>query len=378
MTTALTNARLVCRDSVRKGTIVFDGADIDVLEEGASQLPGAIDCEGDFLLPGLVEMHTDNMERHLQPRPGVMWPSTVAALLAHDTQLCGAGITTVLDAISVGEYREGGARRELLTRAIEGLADARRSGVLKAEHFIHMRCEISDDAVVEMFEPHVDDPMVRLVSIMDHTPGQRQWRDLEKLKLFQSGKGVGARDFDAYVKARVDAQERNAERHRKAVLELWSRRGLPVATHDDTTEAHVAEAVADGATISEFPTTTAAARKARELGMHIVMGAPNLVRGESHSGNVSAKELAGDDLLDGLSSDYVPVSLLHSAFILQDGFDVSLADAIRKISTNVAEMLGFHDRGELAPGKRADLIRVRRVDGTPVVRAVWREGQRVF
>ena len=233
--------------------------------------------------------------------------------------------------------------------------------------------------VVELFEPLADNPLVRLISLMDHTPGQRQWWNLEKMRNFHSRRrSYTDHEFDSYVSERQDEQVRYAAQHRRRIIDLWRPRGLPMASHDDTTHAHVEESVSNGVTIAEFPTTIEAATLASELGMANVMGAPNLVRGSSHSGNVPAGELAERRILRALSSDYAPVSLLHGALRLVDVHGYTLPDAIATVSLNVAQMLGYDDRGVIARGKRSDLVRVRRLpDGSGAVRAVWREGQRV-
>jgi alpha-D-ribose 1-methylphosphonate 5-triphosphate diphosphatase len=185
------------------------------------------------------------------------------------------------------------------------------------------------------------------------------------------------------VAAATALQARYAEPHRAYFVDYCRAQGIALASHDDTTPEHVAQAHADGASMSEFPTTLAAARAARERGLAIVMGGPNVVRGGSHSGNVAAAELAREGLLDILSSDYVPGSLLSAALRLVDEGITDWPRAVATISREPARATGLADRGEIAPGLRADLIRVRVVD-TPggarqaVVRAVWREGRRVL
>jgi alpha-D-ribose 1-methylphosphonate 5-triphosphate diphosphatase len=237
---------------------------------------------------------------------------------------------------------------------------------------------VSDPHVVELFERHVDEESLLLVSLMDHTPGQRQWHDLERYRTFHQGRGgASAAEFDAMVRKRIDEQERYAEAHRAAIVALARARGLKLASHDDTTADHVAGARAEGCAISEFPTTRTAADAARAAGMAIVLGAPNLVLGGSHSGNVAAAELAGAGLLDGLSSDYVPVSSMHGAFRLHDRLGWALERAFDAVSGAPARLVGLADRGRLAPGLRADLVRVRRAGEVPSVLGVWREGRRV-
>ncbi|MBB4286991.1 alpha-D-ribose 1-methylphosphonate 5-triphosphate diphosphatase [Roseospira goensis] len=375
----LTNARVVTPDHVlTRATVVVRDGRIAAVDDAPSRVPGAVDLADDYLLPGLVEMHTDHMEKHFMPRPGVLWPSPLAAVVAHDAQIAASGITTVFDAISCGQYSEGSMRRQMLADQIAAVKHARAEGVLRADHWLHLRCEVADPCVVEIFEPYHTDPMVRLVSLMDHTPGQRQWSDISKLRQFDSDKGWTDAEFEARIRERLEDQARYAHKHRAQVLAMVrGRTDIVLATHDDTTEAHVAEAVAEGATISEFPTTETAAATAHAAGLGTIMGAPNVVRGGSHSGNVSAVHLACEGLLDGLSSDYVPASLLQAAFHLADEIDLPLPTGVAMVSANVADMVGLPDRGRIAVGQRADLVRVTRADGVPLPREVWRDGRRV-
>jgi len=376
--TILTNARVVLPDAVLDdATVVVRDGRVAAVEHGRTTAAGAIDLDGDLLLPGLVEMHTDNLEKHFEPRPGVIWPNAVGAVLAHDTQIAGAGITTVFDAISVGAYDTKEARRHLLAESISAVKHAQGHGLLRAEHLFHLRCEVSDPCVIEMFEPYAADPLVRLVSVMDHTPGQRQFTDLAKYaKLATDGTWTPA-ELERVVAEKRALQERYAVDHRTAVVALVREHGRVLASHDDETEVHVAEAVSDGCTIAEFPVTEDAAGLAVKHGLATVMGAPNVVRGGSHSGNVSALALAARGLLTGLSSDYVPSSLLQAAFLLYEKTAMTLPQAVATVSGNVAAMVGLDDRGAIAEGKRADLIWVHHAEHTPVVRQVWRAGRRV-
>jgi alpha-D-ribose 1-methylphosphonate 5-triphosphate diphosphatase len=329
------------------------------------------------LLPGLIELHTDNLEKHVSPRPGVRWPMP-AAVLAHDAQVAGAGITTVFDALTVGEVRQDGVRAEMLHHSIEAIAGGQRDGGLRAEHFLHLRCEVAHESVVETVEALIDHPLLRLVSLMDHTPGQRQFASVDKYYEYYQGKfGYSDAEMAAYVAQKTELNRRFADVNRRALAALGQSRGLPQASHDDGTPEHIAEAVELGMTIAEFPTTMEAARAASRHAMAVVMGAPNVVRGGSHSGNMSASELAAAGLLDILSSDYAPVSLLHAAFLLHSEIAMPLPEAVAKVSLNPAQALGLGDRGEIVPGKRADLVRVRIVDRLPVPRQVWRAGERI-
>lgn len=373
----LTNARVVTAAETLDGTVVVRGGAIVAVDAGVSRAPGAVDLAGDYLLPGLIEMHTDNLEKHVAPRPGVRWPMP-AAVLAHDAQIAGAGITTVFDALTVGEVRQEMTRATMLDEAIATIATLQRRGTLRAEHFLHLRCEVAHETIVDTIEKLIDHDLVRLMSLMDHTPGQRQFASLEKYYEYYQGKfGYTDAEMAAYISQKTDLAARFADPNRRRLSALARARDLPQASHDDATPAHVAEAVALGLTIAEFPTTPDAARAARSHGMAVVMGAPNVVRGGSHSGNMSARDLAAAGLLDILSSDYAPVSLLHAAFLLHHAIAMTLPASIATVTRNPAQALGLLDRGEIAPKKRADLVRVSVMEGMPVARQSWRAGERI-
>ena len=377
-----TNAQLVLADEVVHGSVQVDGAQIHSVDSGASSLPGAIDLEGDYLWPGMVEVHTDNFERHLMPRPAVRWDDA-PALLAHDAEIASSGITTVLDALGVGEADPDSVRGSEWDSVLNHIAEFSQRGVLRAEHLLHVRCELPAPNTLSLFAPFKDNPLVRMVSLMDHTPGQRQWENIEHAWIYFSGKkGWSQAKFEARVAQARQDQVRYAQPHRAYFTAYCKDHGITLASHDDTTVAHVEEAYAEGATVSEFPTTVAAAQAARARGMATIMGGPNVVRGGSHSGNVSAIELARLGLMDILSSDYVPGSLLSATLRLTETAGLSLPQAVALVTRNPAACIGLRDRGQIAQGLRADLIQVRMVelaDGRRqgVVRAVWRGGVRV-
>lgn len=372
------NARIVTATDTFTGCVRLEGGTIRAIDPGTTGVAAAEDWQGDWLLPGLVELHTDNLEKHLVPRPGVIWNAT-SATVTHDAQCAASGITTVLDSIVIGDMDQGGTRSQTYQVSIDALHACRASRLMRVEHLLHLRCEVSAPDIVENFEKYADDPLVELVSVMDHTPGQRQWRDLAKYRRYTERNGsLRDEEYDRLVKERTEQQALFAARHRSQVVAGSHARGIPLASHDDTEVEHVDLARDERVSVSEFPTTVRAAQAAREAGMAIVMGGPNLVKGGSHSGNVSAAELAGRDLLDILSSDYVPSSLIQSVFLLRDQLGWKMPKAVAAASRNPARALGLQDRGELAPGQRADFIRVKEVGGMPVVRGAWCQGERAF
>jgi alpha-D-ribose 1-methylphosphonate 5-triphosphate diphosphatase len=375
----LSRARVVLADRViEDGWIaVVDGKIADLGEGSAPE--ESENLSGDFVLPGLVELHTDHIEAHYMPRPKVYW-DPVAAVVSYDAQLATSGITTVLDSLRV--WREEGA--DQIGGEASVLADAigraRDADILRCDHFLHLRCEVPMPDVVAETTELLGRTDVRLLSLMDHTPGQRQFRDEEKLRTYYRGKSGGLTDseLDVLFARRREYAERHAAENYRTLVGLASKRGIPLASHDDTTNQHVAQSVQDGVAIAEFPTTLEAAQGLHAAGVRVLMGAPNLVRGGSHSGNVGTAELAKAGVLDVLSSDYLPASLLMAAFALPGAApSIALPAAVRAVSKTPAEAVGLHDRGEIAIGKRADLVRVRVARDLPVVRAVWRSGRRV-
>ena len=376
--TILTNARVVTADAVFDGTVVIRNGLIAEVEASACHVAGAIDFDGDHLLPGLVELHTDNMEKHFAPRPGVQWPS-LPAVMAHDAQIAAAGITTVFDSLSLGDVRGESDRVKNRARMVEAICTVSERRMTRVEHRLHLRCEVTPDDAVDAVDRWIDLPLVGLLSINDHTPGQRQFLDADKLKQYYMGKfAMTEPQFEEFHARALELHSRNAARHRREVVARAHRRGLPLASHDDATRAHVAEAVENGMTIAEFPTTREAAEASREGGLAVLVGAPNLVLGGSHSGNIAAIDLLRDGQADILSSDYVPASLMESVFALPEaGVGITLPQAVRLASLNPARAVGFGDRGEIASGRRADLVRVRQYEGAPMVRAVWSAGERV-
>jgi len=375
----LTNARIVTRDEVILGTVEIESGRIVSVDRGNTTLPGAQNLDGNYLIPGLIELHTDNMEKSFTPRPGVKWPSIPAAL-AHDVQVVGAGITTVFDALAVGDIMQSSIRLSQLHDMADTIRHAKNGGLLRADHYLHMRCELSFETVVDLFAPFVKNPLVRLVSLMDHAPGQRQFTNIDKYRQYYQGKyGFSDEKMEAFIDNHKNTSEAFSAKHRAEIVELCRAHDLPMASHDDATDAHVDEAAGDGVSISEFPTTRDAALAARNKGLHVLMGAPNMVRGQSHSGNISARDLAAEGAMDILSSDYFPGSILQGIFTMHQKIEgVSLPTAVATATLNPAHAAGMSDRGEITPGKRADLVQVRLVDDMPVVREVWGAGVRIY
>jgi alpha-D-ribose 1-methylphosphonate 5-triphosphate diphosphatase len=229
--------------------------------------------------------------------------------------------------------------------------------------------------MLELFDGVADHTLVRMVSLMDHSPGVGQYANLDFYRALRRRGGLD----DEYIERRIlelqEQRQRTRIPHRRALLDRIAARNIAIASHDDRTEEEIAENAADGIDISEFPVTMEAARAAKAAGMQVIAGAPNIVRGGSHSGNVAAADLLENGAVDAFASDYVPNSLVEAAFHCAQR--IGLPEAIALVTENPARLAGLDDRGRLEPGQRADVVRVRLHEGLPVVRQVWRAGDRV-
>lgn len=376
--TVLANATLVLPNEVLRGSLLLRGGVIAAISEGASLPQGALDCSGDLVMPGLIELHTDNLERHIQPRPKVDWPHA-SAIIAHDAELASVGITTVFDALRVGSVVSSGKMNygeyaRALATEILGL---REQGALRINHLLHLRAEVCSETLVEEMAKFGPGDSIGIVSLMDHTPGERQFRDLDKLRDYVIGKqGLSEAEFQEHIAGQRALRDRLGALHEATAVAEARRYGAVLASHDDTTEGQVAVSAGHGAGFAEFPTTVEAAAACRAHGISVMMGAPNLIRGGSHSGNVAAEALAQDDLLDILSSDYVPSALLSGALALGDLWG-DMARGVATVTQAPAAATGLTDRGRLEVGLRGDVIRVARVAGAGAPRGAWVGGVRV-
>jgi alpha-D-ribose 1-methylphosphonate 5-triphosphate diphosphatase len=375
--TILTNAILVLRDEVLTGTIVMHGEVIAGIEGGLSHAPGAIDLGGDYVIPGVVDVHTDNLERQVQPRSLARWPSR-SAMVAHDAQCAAAGVTTVLDALCLGDL---GFDKERIRTFQDGVIDLdalTEAGLLKSQHFLHLRCEVPAIDVLELFDPVADHPLVRMISLMDHSPGVGQYADMDFYRKLRRQGGLDEATVERRIKEMQAQRARLRDPNRRALLDRVRGTTIALASHDDRTAEEIAENAADGIRISEFPVTMAAAEAAKAAGMMVIAGAPNIVRGGSHSGNVSAAALVRGGAVDAFASDYVPPSLIEAAFQCAREENVALPAAVAMVSDHPARMSGLADRGRLEIGLRADMVRVRLHGTLPITRQVWRAGERVI
>ena len=373
-----TNYRLLLPNEEIIGTIaVKDGIITDIQPGVVSQGQNG---DGDYLMPGLIELHTDNLEKCISPRPKVRFPLELAAV-NHDRDLISSGITTVCDAIAIGDVtpKDDSLRIHHYAEMIDTVAGAQTAGRFSTDHLLHLRCELGYEHLYNIIEPYAEHPLLAMISLMDHTPGQRQFVNIKKYKEYYTGKhGVPEAKMDEFIAMRLNNQRQHAVENRQALVKLTQKKNISLASHDDATVDHVREAMAEGVILAEFPTTIDAAKEAHCNGLLVLMGAPNVVLGGSHSGNVSAMELIELDLVDIISSDYVPRSLLQSAFIISQTAKKPLYEVIKYITLYPAKAINLDNCiGSLEVGKKADFITVHNDGVVPMIGSVYKQGQRV-
>jgi alpha-D-ribose 1-methylphosphonate 5-triphosphate diphosphatase len=374
--TIFTNGRLVLVDRVIDGGLATAQGRIAAIDAMASTVLGAIDLDGDLIIPGIIDLHTDNLERQVQPRINARWPSR-SAMIAHDAQCAGAGVTTVFDSFCVGDLGFEEDRKRTLVEGVADLDALTQAGLLKSDHRVHLRCELPAPDMEALFQPYADHPRLALVSLMDHSPGVGQWGDVSQFRAILRRDGLTELEIDARLEHHREGRLRWRGRNKRVVLDRMRGRPIAIASHDDRTAAEVTENAADGIRIAEFPVSMEAALAARAQGMEVIAGAPNIVRGGSHSGNVAAADLLRAEAVDAFASDYVPASLLEAAVIATTIVGIALPRAIALVTDRPARMAGLSDRGRIEVGLAADLVRVRIHEGMPIVRGVWRRGERV-
>ncbi|MEL6807910.1 MAG: alpha-D-ribose 1-methylphosphonate 5-triphosphate diphosphatase [Pseudomonadota bacterium] len=328
------------------------------------------------VFPGFVDMHGDMIELELEPRPKVDFPMEVA--VAHlDARLAACGVTTAYAGVSFSRSAKDGARRsfEHTSAIIRALKDNIEG--LRVDHRIHARFDMTYTDAIAALESLLDAGAVDLVSVMDHTPGQGQYRNVETLIANRVSGGLSEEQARAYIERRKgDAvPPEQILRNLEQVSRLCRNHGVAMASHDDDTVAKAGLMADIGAVISEFPVTIEAAEVAAARGLMIAMGAPNAMRGQSYSGNLSARDAHAVGLLHILAADYHPAAILPAIRALAPTDPDGLAGAVRLASANPARALGLDDRGEIAPGKRADLAIV---DSRDRVVQTLRGGEVIF
>ena len=375
----ISNVQIVLPEAVLPtGALRIENGRIAELRD--TPVPDAdIDGQGLYLMPGLIDMHGDMIEHAVAPRTGADMPMELA-LRNLDRLLTVAGVTTAYAAVSFHpkmrqEQMRSYERSKVMLTALQNMRPE-----LSVDHKAHARFEVDFPRAFEIVEELVGAGLIDLVSLMDHTPGQGQVRDLERLIRVRLDAGMSRDAAEAEI-AR-DIEERKSEggdalETLTKVTEACKRSGVHLASHDDDTAEKVALMQRMGVTICEFPVTLEAAQAGRDAGLLTVMGAPNVLRGKSNSGNLSGRDVHAAGLLDMLAADYLPSAILPAVLVLAQTDPAGLPGALQKATLSPAKALGLNDRGEVAVGKRADLI-LASASGVGAVYATFVEGRLVY
>lgn len=386
---AITNATVVLADQVLERATVYVGDGL-VTGIGADivgpslEMDEVIDAGGAYLLPGIVDLHNDSLEFEVNPRVRANLPLPFA-LANLERRYAAAGITTGFHAISFAEKPD---KERSVTSAAERaafIAQVDAALLRPVDHQVLHRIDVRNPDALDVIFASLSRLKVCYVSLNDHTPGQGQYRDLRRF-LDMNARSMARRGGVSRTQENLEARMAAAAADTETVPDVYRRvreeavhQPIVIATHDDDTPEKVDAQWEIGATVAEFPVTIEAARRAREHGMTIVIGAPNIIRGGSQSGNLAAADLLDLDLADVICADYHAPSVLAAALrIARDGMR-DLPSAIRMVTRNPALAVGLDDRGEIAPGLRADLVLARLDDnGFPHVEATWIAGRRTF
>lgn len=362
---------------------VLEDAYIDIenglIQELGQHKKGGIDAQNYLLLPGLIDLHGDMIERDVEPRPKAYFPTDLA-LFELDKRLAALGITTAYAAISFAE-----ANKKQYLRSEERARDTiQLINSLKAELLvdtrIHARFELTNLSAPRILHELLETEQLDMISLNDHTPGQGQYRDIEKhIQHVAAWRGVSEESFRKEVLERLERLNQNPPSWDviQALCAEAKAKAIVLASHDDDTEAKVNLVANLGASISEFPVTLEAAKAAKNKDLFTIMGAPNAFRGQSNTGNLSALEAIEEGVLDILASDYYPAALLHIVFKLKQK-GLALHEAVKLVSSNPAKAARLHDRGSLELGKRADFILIDDSQNLPRVRATLSNGKLIY
>ena len=374
--TLFTHARVVFPTEIGEDIAVLaeDGriAAIDPIDTKDAK---TIDLSGRILIPGMIDLHCDALEKEIEPRPNVHFPLDFACAQA-DKRNAVAGITTVFHALSFANH-ELGVRNNVFAAEIARAVRAFRPHAL-IDNRVHARYEVTDETAPAVLGDLIEKGDAHLISFMDHSPGQGQFRDVEAYRdylsrTYKTDKG----ELDSILARKLEAAQGAVERM-KSLAEQARSRNVPIASHDDDSPDKVATVRALGAVISEFPINLETARAARKNGLATLFGAPNILRGKSQSGNMRALDAVSNGVADCLCGDYSPAALLPSIMRLPSLTDISLCQAVAMVTVNPARAAGLSDRGEIAVGKRADLVTVKMLGSLPSAEKVWVNGKPIF
>lgn len=371
--TYLTGARIVLADEViDNGAVLIEDGVIAAVEPETAPPAKYHDLSGHILMPGMIDLHCDALEKEVEPRPGVHFPLDFACAQA-DKRNAAAGITTVFHALSFANHELGVRNNDFAARIARAVHAWQDHSLV--DNRVHTRYEVTDTTAPAVLGELIDQGEAHLISFMDHSPGQGQFRDVEAYRQYLTRTyKTDEASLDEILARKVDAA-RGAMERMQSLAEEARAHGVPIASHDDDSPEKVATVQSLGAVISEFPINLETAQAARESGLSTLFGAPNILRGQSQSGNMRALDAVLAGVADCLCGDYSPAALLPSVMKLSEMTDITLPESVALVTRNPARAVGLTDRGEIAVGKRADLLAVRQLGDLFQAAAVWSAGQ---
>jgi len=374
----LNNARLVTPTGIREdASLQVENGKITGIGQGAPSGMREIDVQGNYLFPGFVDMHSDAIEKGIEPRPNTFFPVDIA-VFELDKKIASCGITTMFHSLSFAEMEVGLRSNSTAAGIIRQINEF--TARLKVHTKIHARFEITDMAAVPYLEGLIQDDLIHLFSFMDHSPGQGQFRDISSYKSYYGPVyGKSDAEMDGIIDRKRRAREEGATGAIERLVSLCKERSISIASHDDDSREKIEWLKEMGVGMTEFPVNIEAVWAAREHGISVCLGSPNVLRGESQARNLSAREAISWGYGDILCSDYAPMTMLHAVLALERLNILPLHEAVNMVSLNPARAVGIADRtGSLEVGKDADILVVDPSEGLPRILSTFVEGKEVY
>jgi alpha-D-ribose 1-methylphosphonate 5-triphosphate diphosphatase len=376
MKSCLTHARIVLADEVLEdASLMIEDGIIRAINPVSCGDAQVIDLQGELLMPGMIDLHCDALEKEVEPRPNVHFPLDFACAQA-DKRNAAAGITTVYHALSFANDELGVRNNAFAAEVARAVHDWRPHGLV--DNRVHCRYEITDESGLPILEALLADDAMHMISMMDHTPGQGQFKDLAAYRDYLTRTYKKTADEVAVIVERKLEAASGAFTRMQVLAEAAHGAGISVASHDDDSAERVETMLGIGADISEFPINLEAARAAKAAGMSTIFGAPNIIRGKSQSGSMKAIDAIHRGVTDCLCADYAPATLIVAVMRIPQQSDLTLPEAIRLVTVNPARAARLGDRGSIEVGKRADLIAVGEPGGVPQVTDTWVHGMPAY
>ena len=356
---------------------IEDGIIVRILEGHLPRNGNSVDACGNYVLPGFIDMHSDAIEKEIEPRPGAVFPIEVA-VFELDKRLAACGVTTIYHSISFADRELGSRSNKRASEIAWKLIDLARS--MKVHTKIHARYEITDVDALPFLEALAKESKLDLLSVMDHTPGQGQFKEITTFKNYYGRvHGKNDEEIERLIARKIIAKKILGDENLKAIISLCRNSHIPLASHDDDTPEKIQWLQRQGITISEFPVTMDAVREAAQQGLAVCFGAPNILRGNSQTGNLSARHAIAEGYGNIICSDYSPMSMLHAVIAMMRCGLKPLHEAVNMASLNPAKALGIADKtGSVEEGKVADLVLVNASDEVPLVIKTLVSGKVVY